>query len=97
TAARDEERELRERGTAPAGGADAGLQVLESRVAATQKTLGEDETKSKRRAELVKKLEVAQTAETKAKASLADAEGANDRIATARNARYQAYERLLQT
>lgn len=97
TAARDEERKLRERGTAPAGAADAGLQVLESRVAATQKTLGEDETKSKRRAELVKKLEVAQTTETKAKASLADAEGANDRITTARNARYQAYERLLQT
>jgi hypothetical protein len=73
TAARDEERKLRERGTAPAGGADAGLQVLESRVAATQKTLGEDETKSRRRAELVKKLEVAQTTETKARASLADA------------------------
>jgi hypothetical protein len=97
TAARDQERKLRERGTAPAGGADAGLQVLESCVAATQKTLGEDETKSKRRAELARRLEVAQTTETKAKASLADAEGANDRITTARSARYRAYERLLQT
>lgn len=97
TAARDEERRLRENGTAPAGSAAAGLQALEARVAATQKTLGEDETKSKRRAELVKKLEVARTTEAKAEATLNDAEGAAARIAAAGTARADAYQRLLQT
>lgn len=95
--ARDDERKLREHGKPHAGVAAAGLKVLADRVAAAQKTLGEDETKTKRRAELVKKLEIARTAETKAKANLTDAEGANDRVTTARNSRYQAYERLLQT
>lgn len=98
--ARDDERKLRENGTTqhPQSGASAaGLKALAERVAAAQKTLGEDDTKSKRRAELVNKLEIARTTEARAKATLADAEGANDRITTARNSRYQAYERLLLT
>jgi hypothetical protein len=96
-AARDEERKLREHGNPQGSGAPAGLKVLADRVEGARKTLGEDETKSKRRAELVKKLEAARTTEAKAKTTLTDAEGANDRIAAARNARYDAYERLLQT
>lgn len=100
TVARDDERKLRETGTTQqpqSGASTAGLKALADRVVAAQNTLGEDDTKSKRRAELVKKLDIARTTEGKAKATLADAEGANDRISTARNLRYQAYERLLQT
>lgn len=98
--ARDNERKLREQGTTQqpqVGAAAAGLKDLADRVAAAQKTLGEDESKSKRRAELVKKLEAALTAEIRAKANLTDAESANDRITSARNSRYQAYEHLIQT
>lgn len=97
-AARDDERKLREQGMPQQPGTPAaGLAVLAARVHAAQKTLGEDDTKSKRRAELVKNLGAAQVSEEKAAKAVVDAEGANDRIATARNARYQAYERLLQT
>lgn len=100
TAARDDERKLREQGTTqqlPAGSPVAGLAVLAARQEAAQKTLGEDDTKSKRRADLVKKLDAARIREEKATKEHTDAEGANDRIATARNARLQAYERMLET
>jgi predicted ATP-dependent endonuclease of OLD family len=99
-AARDEQGKLREHGMtqqSQAGVPAAGLAVLAERVAAAQKTLGEDETKSKRRADLVKKLEAARLGEEKAKRSLADAEGAASRAAAASVGRAEAYERLLQT
>ncbi len=95
--ARDDERRLREHGKPQGADVGAGIKVLADRVAAAQKTLGEDETKTKRRAELVRKLEVAQTTEKKAKETLADAEGAAARIAAAGTARADAYQRLLQT
>lgn len=98
--ARDEENQLREHGTKQprhARTTAAGLEALAEAVAAAQKTLGEDDAKSKRRAELARKLDAARTGEAKAKATLVDAEGANERMKAARDFRYQAYERLLQT
>jgi hypothetical protein len=94
--ARDDEMKLREHGTLGSGVAP-GLKILADRVEAAQKTLGEDQTNSKRRAELVRKLEAARTSVAKATMTLADAEGANERSTVARNSRYEAYERLLQT
>lgn len=99
-AARDGEKKLRERGTTqqlPDGAPVAGIAVLATRVEAAQKTLGEDDTKSKQRAELAKKLDSARTREEKATKEHADAEGATERITSARDARFLAYERLLQT
>lgn len=99
-AARDDEKKLRERGTTqqlPDGAPVAGIAVLAARVEAAQKTLGEDDAKSKRRADLVKKLDGARTREEKGTKEHADAEGATERIASARDARFQAYERMLQT
>jgi ABC-type lipoprotein export system ATPase subunit len=98
--ARNDERRLREQGTTQqpqVGTTVAGLQALADRVAATQKTLGEDETKSKRRIELVKNLDAARITEEKAKKSHADSEGAGARITAAGCARSEAYQRLLQT
>jgi energy-coupling factor transporter ATP-binding protein EcfA2 len=99
-AARDDETKLRERGTTqqlPADAPAAGIAALAGRVAAAQKTLGEDDTNSKRRAELVKKLDGARTREEKATKEHADAESAAHRITGARDARFEAYERLLRT
>jgi predicted ATP-dependent endonuclease of OLD family len=99
-AARADERELRERGTIEVGQAETrglGLQDLANRVTETHKTLGEDESKSKRRLELERKLEAARTLEERAKKTLLDAEGATSRSAAAASDRSAAYQRLLQT
>ncbi len=84
-AARDDEQKLREHGKSQGSVVAAGLKVLADRVEAARTTLGEDETKSKRRAERVKKLEAARTTEAKAKTTLTDAEGANERITATRH------------
>jgi ABC-type lipoprotein export system ATPase subunit len=99
-AARALERRLRERGTTKPsveGAAAAGIVTLGARVEAARKTLGEDDIKSKRRAELVKKLDVARTREEKAAKEHADAQGSIERMRIANDERLQAYEHMLQT
>ncbi|GAB5549988.1 MAG: AAA family ATPase [Sandaracinaceae bacterium] len=91
---------LRERGTtAPRveSRPDAGIGVLKARVEAAQKTLGEDDARTKRRAELVKSLDAARGREKKAAKKRAEAEGAPDRIRAANDARLEAYERIFET
>lgn len=99
-AARDDEKALRERGTTQELSRDAeaaGVAVRAARVEAAQKALGEDEAKSKRRADLVKKLDIIRSREDKALKEHEDAMGAPGRIAAARDARFEAYEQLLHT
>ncbi len=99
-AARGDEQKLRNSGTTQPlseKASPAGLTVLATREKAAQKILGEDDARSKRRAKLVKNLAIARTREEKAKKDHANSEGAAKRIASSHDARFQAYERLVQT
>lgn len=75
----------------------ANLAGLAARVAVAQKTLGEDESKSKRRLEVAKKLDAARLAEEKARKARSSAEGAGSRIKKASEERSLAYERVLKS
>jgi energy-coupling factor transporter ATP-binding protein EcfA2 len=93
----ERERQLRDFGKSPGNGTPEGLKVLADRVEAARQTLGEDETKTKRRSELLRKLDAAKATEAAAKTTLTNAEGANERITAALASRNDAYEQLLQT